>query len=521
MEEQKKREADLHGKHDATMKLHQEAQVRLSSLTSERDQLLQDKTELQQKIDDNGLSVSELQQKLATTVAELTTSVRTLQQTQAELRNANRRAEEAEKTQKDLQAEGIGLMRSLEEMRPKIVELTDAKLDLGEKVESLEKALGARDTVIVQLETSLEELRDQKDALEKKHQDTAAALERERTSSHENSSELQRAYGELQEELQALRASLEKVEAERTAFREAANRHAEEVDKLSGSLQSHIEELNIMRAETEERMHARREAEEFLERARTEMEGLRAELAAKEEEIERLQHEVKQRVTSSSDTDTDSAVANGHSHDHADTSSNSLDEEMLSAIKQQHALEMSAAQSQIRALETSVFEAEAKTHSLHRQLSFMEEQLASVQRTSSRASQRPGLPMRTSSRAIGDHSDNLRRASFSSHRNGQVSHHLAPPAVTPAIDGLSPETRHKRKVSLSMLKARIDSEAQADSIRSSPVVKPVSLPTVVEPPSRPATPPVHVHLPRKAHSQFLDEAHIFWCSSCQGDLVVL
>ena len=115
------------------MKLHEELQGRLSSLTSERDQLLRDKTELEQKINDEGLSVSELQQKLATTVAELTTSVRTLQQTQAELRNANRRADEAEKIQKDLQAEGIGLMRSLEEMRPKIVELTDAKLDLGEK----------------------------------------------------------------------------------------------------------------------------------------------------------------------------------------------------------------------------------------------------------------------------------------------------------------------------------------------------------------------------------------------------
>lgn len=516
MEAQKESEADLQGKHDASMKLHEEAQERLSSLTSERDQLLHDKTELEQKIADNGLSVSELQQKLATTVAELTTSVRTLQQTQAELRNANRRAEEAEKIQKDLQAEGIGLMRSLEEMRPKIVELTDAKLDLGEKVGSLENALGARDTVIAQLESSVEDLRDQIDAAEKERQDTAAALERERTSLHENSSELQKAYSELQEELQGARANLEKVEGERSAYRDASNRQAEEVDKLSASLQSHIEELNMLRTETEERNDARREAEDFLERARTEMEGIRAELAAKEEEVERLRHELKQRVTSSPKSDF--AAANGT--DQADTSSSSLNEEMLSAIKQQHALEMSAAQSQIRALETGVFQAEAKTHSLQRQLSFMEEQLAGYQRSSSRASQRPGLPMRTNSRAVVDHSSDLRRASFSSHRNGQIPQHLSP-AVTPAIDGLSPEARHKRKVSLSMLKARIDSEAQVDSRRSSPVVKPVSLPTVVEPPSRPATPPVHVHLPRKAHTQFLDEAHIFWCGSCQGDLVVL
>lgn len=505
------------------MKLHEELQGRLSSLTSERDQLLRDKTELEQKINDEGLSVSELQQKLATTVAELTTSVRTLQQTQAELRNANRRADEAEKIQKDLQAEGIGLMRSLEEMRPKIVELTDAKLDLGEKVESLEREIKARDSVIAQLESSVEELRDLQEEAEKKHQDTTVALERERASSNENSSELQRAYGELQEELATMRAGLEKVEAERLAYRETANGQAEEVERLSASLQSHVEELNVLRAETEERNVAHREAEDFLERARTEMEGLRAELAAKEEEIERLEHQV-------TTPDSDSTVPNGHSHGHghghdhdqADTSSGSLNEEMLSAIKQQHALELSAAQSQIRALETDVFQAEAKTHSLQRQLSLMEEQVATYQRTSSRASQRPGLPIRTTSnRAMVDHSDDLRRASFSSHRNAPISHHLAP-SVTPAINGLSPETRHKRKVSLSMLKARIDSESQADtSRRSSPVVKPVGLPTVVEPPSRPATPPVHVHLPRKAHNQFLDEAHIFWCSSCQGDLVVL
>ena len=76
---------------------------------------------------------------------------------------------------------------------------------------------------------------------------------------------------------------------------------------------------------------------------------------------------------------------------------------------------------------------------------------------------------------------------------------------------MSLETLHKRKVSLSMLKARIDSE-----------VKSVSS----QPPSRALSPvysdtdphPVAPHY----RPQFLNETHdVFWCHSCNGDLVIL
>ncbi len=46
-------------------------------------------------------------------------------------------------------------------------------------------------------------------------------------------------------------------------------------------------------------------------------------------------------------------------------------------FKQQHALELSAANSKVRALETSVFNTEARVHALQRQVSVLENELRS------------------------------------------------------------------------------------------------------------------------------------------------
>ena len=140
-----------------------------------------------------------------------------------------------------------------------------------------------------------------------------------------------------------------------------------------------------------------------------------------------------------------------------------------------------------------------------------------------------GPPSRPSSRSR-NHSDDLRRASLARQASGGAP----PPLASQTLlfgQNLSPETRHKRKVSLSMLKARIDSEVAAAaagaSHPSSRAVSPApvgtgggvgvapGLPTVVEP-RAPAT----LSLSLK-HPQFLDESHIFWCHSCRGELVIL
>ena len=288
-----------------------------------------------------------------------------------------------------------------------------------------------------------------------------------------------------------MRANVKHLEEERAEYRNIANHHMGEVDRLSTSLQSSTEQVTALRAELVERNDARQEAQEFLEHAREEMEALRAELATKDSEIERLQEATLPPTATT------------------DSGPHSWDEEMLDAMKQQHELELSAAKSEIRHLETVVFQAEARAHSLQKQLSTMEDQLAHY-RPSSRGS---GVPNRTTSR-VGI-SDELRRSSFGSHRPSN----LAPPPSD--FDGLSAETRHKRKVSLSMLKARIDSEVAVSKKGMSPAQKVASLPSVAEQDQDSSrSSPVIVGSARRA-PQFLDESHVFWCSSCKGDLVIL
>lgn len=444
---------------------------------------------MEQKFVNSQTSFNELQKKLSQTVSELNTSVRALQQAQAELKAANRRADEAEKIQSNLQTEGTALMRSLEEMRPKIVELTDAKLELGEKVGGLTRTLKARDDHIAQLELALEELREKHESAEDKRRELDTALEKERTSSQMSATELQKGYSALQKELDELRATTRNLEGERSEYRQLASRHLQEVDRLSASAQTHSDQIASLRRELDERKQDQEEAQDLLTRAQGELEVIQDELSAKVEEIERLREAVTRPTT---------------------PGTASLDGEMLSALRQQHSLELSAAQSEIRALETSVYQAEAKSHALQKQVAELEDQLLHGH-PNSRTAQRPP---RVANRNI-DPSDELRRASFNSVR--PTTNPLRPTSPLSSFEGLSAETRHKRRVSLGMLKARIDSEAAAAKShppsRASPAQRIAALPTVVEPSTVPQSP--------KRTSQYLDDSHIFWCHSCQGDLVIL
>jgi hypothetical protein len=129
----------------------------------------------------------------------------------------------------------------------------------------------------------------------------------------------------------------------------------------------------------------------------------------------------------------------------------------------------------------------------------LEEQLAQLR--SNYPGQRVFSPIlsRPSSRA----SD--RRISMGSRRSGPL------PLSRSVFDhAMSPETLHKRKVSLSMLKARIDSEVKP---------MPSQSPSRALSPVHDSDTDSHLHLHRP---QFLDETHdVFWCHSCNGDLVIL
>ncbi len=517
------KQSDLEGRHAF-------AQKQLTSVTAEHQALRLEKTSLQSQLDEHLGTIAGLRKAASQSAANQEAFNRQLRSSQADLRNVIRRAEEAERTHQDLQNEGSSLMRSLDEMRPKIVELTNAKLELSEKVNLLEQAVRDRDGVIAQLESSLQAAQDQNESLASKLLDSETARERDRSEAQETQDELQGGYAQIETELSDALASIRELEVERAGQRQLAGQRVDELDRMSSTSHSLKVEIASLHQELEERKLAEVEQQDFLERARTDIEVLRADLVAKVEEIEELRAEVS------------AAAAHSASSSSSSPSSPSLDKEMMNALKQQHRLELSAAQSQIRALQSSVFEAEARAHSFQKQLSQSEDQLAQLRAASSHvAAQRSFSPTgqnpsssRPSSRQR-NRSDDLRRASLSQRRGGGGG--VGVPAGGPRSGAasafganLSPETRHKRKVSLGMLKARIDSEMAAGVIPSVPTSRAASPLHLHHHASAAAdldkASPLDPHAANDAHSlhkrsQFLDESHIFWCHSCRGELVVL
>ena len=474
----------MKSKHSSLEEVYSTLQARLESADSHQTELLEERESLQSQVQFNQNVVKGLQQKLAELAAEVSSKDRNLTNLQGELRAAVRRAEESERTQRDLQAEGTTLVQSLEEMRPKIVELTAAKVELLEQIESLEHDKKSRDTLISKLEIALNEGTEREAEAAKLKRESDLLREKDITSLQRTVNDLQRGYATLEGEFQESQAAVHAMEAERTKMRQAEMRQADLSNRLSTETRRKEEEIAHLETELVSQRNIEHEQRDLIDQYRSEIEALRSDLMAKEEELESFQ---KTPVE--------------------DDAPGSLDGEMLSALKQQHAMELSSANSQIRALETSVFEAQDRAHRLQRQVGILEDQL--VQSRTSRATPRPFSPSasaRPSSRA----SSGLRRASF-----GKQSA-LVPPSTRSVFDvGLSPETRHSRQVSLSMLKARIESEAAANS-HTPRVLSPVlqrherSLSAVEE---------VSAVLPRRP--QFMDESHIFWCHCCRGDLVIL
>lgn len=493
-------------------KAHASIQAQLASVTSEKETLEQAKVATATRADSVQKTLAEFQEKLTQAATELAANSKQLHNAQNELKRATRRAEEAEKIQSDLQTDGTSLLRSLNEMRPKIVELTNIRVELVEKIDELEGIIRKKEDMVSHLEASLEEAKERESQSTRTRQKEEVARKKADSSSQQNLLYMQKAYAELEVEVEALKSSLKDREAEREGYHQLALRRLDEVDRLTFSVQAQTELLSTTERELEERRADRG----FVENMQNEIELLQAEIAQKDEEIERL-HESTQPTNIRS----------------------SLDGEMSSALKQQQMLELSNARSQIRALESAVFEADARAHSLQKQVSSLMDQLTQLRSLSTVPtrpfSPTPGMPSRPSSRAR-NVSDELRiqvvRAGSSQSISG-MSNPRSSPLQKPrkaTFETLSPETKHKRRVSLGMLKARIDSEL-ASSVKSS------------RPPSRALTPltesetlrsngiasssssvmePSEPHHIRgfKRH-QFLDESHVFWCQSCHGDLVIL
>lgn len=219
----------------------------------ERNSSSQENLRLQSLVKSHETSIEEHQEKLVQAASTLATMTRQLQSAQNELKVANRRADDAEKTQQSLQGEGTNLMRALDEMRPKIVELTDAKLELAEKVASLEHTIRSRDSVIVQLENDLEEARDLNGETEATWKERLAEQERRHKEAQMGASDIQKAYTEHQEELDTALASLRNLETQRANSHQEATRRLEEIERLKDQIESQGEELDALRHEIEAR----------------------------------------------------------------------------------------------------------------------------------------------------------------------------------------------------------------------------------------------------------------------------
>jgi DNA repair exonuclease SbcCD ATPase subunit len=505
----------LESKYAQLEKAHSSVQEQLTSVISEKEALEKAKVADTARAGNTQKTLAELQEKLIQAATELATNSKKLHNVENELKRATRRAEEAEKIQSDLQNEGTNLMRSLNEMRPKIVELTNIRVEMIERIDELEGIIRKKEDAISQLEASLDDAKERESHSAKSRQREELARKKDESSSQQNLLHVQKAYADLEVEVEALKASLKDREAEREGYHQLALRRLEEVDRLTFSLQAQTELLSTAERELEERRAASSEDRGFVEGMQNEIELLQAEIAQKDEEVERLRDSLPPL-----------------------DATNSLDGEMSSALKQQQMLELSGARSQIRALESAVFEADARAHSLQKQVSSLMDQLTQLRSLSSVPtrpfSPTPGMPSRPGSRAR-NVSDELRaqvvRVGSSQSVSG-MSNPRSSPSHKPrksTFETLSPETKHKRRVSLGMLKARIDGELASSGKSSRPPSRALTpLPESEMTKANGASSSSSVMEPSEPHHirgfkrhQFLDESHVFWCQSCHGDLVIL
>jgi uncharacterized coiled-coil DUF342 family protein len=510
-----KTQKDWEDKHTSLLKAHAQAQNELLSLKSERDSLQSRTGSLEEDLSNHHRSLTDLQQKLSQAASDLVANSRQLQSSQNELATLQRRAEDAEKAQAGLQSENVELMSSLNEMRPKVVQLTLDKVDLGETVERLQTTIRNQDGNIAELETLLQEGRaqlDQNGVLWKARQ---AEWEQGKVALSSDHGDLQVAYSKLEVELASAHAGVKELNSERGSHRQAVERYENELSRLRVQAEERSKELNAALRELDERKGAADEIESLWKEDRSELQSLRAELASRQEEI--LQLKYQSRSGSGNRTPTDVGV------------NTSLDAEMLNAMQQQHDLDLSAARSEIRRLETIVHEEQAKSHSLQRQITSLEDELANHRLSNGHGLARMSSPKPSSSlrRTLAENASprrslDLSRSFYPPPRPGSPSFLVSPSLTRATIDSTLPaETIHKRMVSLSMLKARIDSERAVSGDGSAHGASKLGSVGEERPDSR-ASLHSHKHShPVKRRPQFGDESHVFWCHACSGDLVIL
>ena len=505
------------------------AQHQLATLSASLDAAERARTDLEAHLGTSETALAAAQQQLANATFELTSHARQLHAAHADVANAQRRADDAETAQRSLQVENSGLLAQLEEVRPKVVLLSNKGAADEERIWEAEQRGRTLEAAVARLETLLDDRQAAGERAREKAEQLVDENRRDAQKHDGDMRELQQAYTTVTRELETVNAQVDRLERDNGERRRVMQ--AQERDLVHWKAQAEVHHAEMV--ETKHELSARRKEEDdelaIVQRAQAEVETLRDQLALREDELARL----REAPTMSRSTSPHGGVGQ------------TLVEEMLSSARQQHALDLSTAHSRIRDLETQVFDTQAQAHTFQRRVTALEDELALFRAAPPDARSSPAFPRGSSFYSGGSDS---RRLSLNSQRphTPYASHRplIAPRPVYE--DNLSAETRHKRKVSLSMLKARIESERaaaahEAESLVTSLRLRGSSNVAIAEAddqaegeqtPRRGSDDRASLRH-SKSHgrssgpaatrppSQFLDESHVFWCHCCQRDLVVL
>ncbi|CAE6420721.1 unnamed protein product [Rhizoctonia solani] len=446
----------------------------------------------------------ELEQQLEKTTKEFQDSDAAHNSTKQQLNEALAlvaRGVSTESTLATLQAENEGLLANLAEMRPKIVELTETKLTLGEAIEARDKSIREYEAQIKTLEGELADAHSQKDdsgtqvAEAKAHTSSLEKqLEREKLAI----SEAYTAYEELQSRLALVEQQFRESESSRDDLRSRVEQSEARANRLDGDLERRAREVTKLLEEIEARTRETTELRSFLEKSRNDLDTANSEIAAREDELSRLRLNGTKSPT----------------HDPTTLADETLE------------LELSTMRSRIRALEAEVFEAHAREHALQRQVANLQDDIQVTNSYMPRGvgggpSVESGPSGRRGQPGIGSHKTS---GELETTHIGVGNARALKPSVAlhanrlSALDAsLPPETRHRRAASLNMLRARILSEMASGASGVSPNIRLTSI-------NEENSSARHSHEGVAGTSNLVggdDEAHVFWCSACEGELVVL
>lgn len=322
--------------------------------------------------------------------------------------------------------------------------------------------------------------------------------------------------------------------------------HKEEsaqIHTLQASLTKLETDLDTARTTLEAEVGKREVAERNLE-------STAEELARAKDEIEVEQARSRQQ-TSDAAAAAAKTAANGDD-DETSKSKATLDQEFLDSVHTQHALDLSTARSQIRSLETSLFTADQRASTAERSITDLQSQLAILNHTLSQAQAQGPSVVDLSRRSSGTESPSSAPAPPKEFE----------PLSKRAVDAdLPPASRHARRVSLSMLKARMELPPSGGPLKSPALKSPAmeGLGEAAEDDAAAAaeaeeerernrrnsndaferrvlagglggaeerTPTgtghghTHTHA-QKVVPQFSDAESVVWCSCCEGDLIVI